>query len=216
MGRRRESGRHGRERLGVALGGAKKAGLAVMAVVAMLAGTEGAAAGPGGTGELSLGPAALAELVTPATRRSVPFRLPGFGEASLELGRAEQVRLLEGAVEVRVPVTVRPGGLTGGLVVELAPEIDRKTGRVRLRTVRSRGEGALAGMPDLSRVLPVVELPRALERVVEAGGGAPFRLSVYLQGIDVDPERVLLEFIVKTGSAETVPAQEPKREKGAR
>jgi hypothetical protein len=192
--------------------------VAVLMSAAMLADTHEAGAGPGGTGELSLGPAALAELVAPATRRSVPFRLPGFGEASLELGRAERVRLLDGAVEVRVPVTVRPGGLSGGLVVELAPELDRETGRVRLRTMRSRGEGALAGMPDLSRALPVVELPRAFERVVEAGGGGPFRLSAYLQGIDVDPERVLIEFMVKTGPVEAAPADEPEpeREKGAR
>jgi hypothetical protein len=185
--------------------------VAVLVSAALLAGTREAAAGPGGTGELSLGPAALAELVAPATRRSVPFRLPGLGEASLELGRAEQVRLLEGAIEVRVPVTVQPVGLTGALVLELKPSIDRKTGRVRLRSVRSRGEGAMSGMPDLSRVLPVVELPRALDRVVAAGGGGPFRLSVYLQGIDVDPERVLVEIMVKTG-----PVERPESEEGAR
>lgn len=188
-------------------------GLAV-ATLALAASAGLSWGGPGGTGQLTLREAALAELVAPATQRSVPFRLQGVGEVRLHIGRAEEVRLLDGAVRARVPVKVAPLGLAGALEVELVPEIDRKSGRLSLRARRAQASGALSSLPDLSRALPSVELPRALEQVVSAGDGEPFRLSVYVQGVDVDPERVLIEFLVKTGAAAGQKA--PEREKGAR
>jgi hypothetical protein len=160
-----------------------------------------AVAGPGGTAEVRLSPEALEELVAPATERTVPFRFSGFGEVRLKIGRAEDVKLTEGAVEARVPVSVAPSGLEGGLRVQLVPEIDPETGRLMLRSVRARGEGALAGMPDLAQALPTVELPRGLEQIVTLEQAPPFRLSVYLQGVDIDPEGVELRFLVKTGPA---------------
>lgn len=177
---------------------------------ALPSGAQPAAAPATGTaaggGALTLDARVVTSLVERASRRSFTVGMPGWGQVPLEADQARDVRLLDGAVEAVLPVRLAvPGGLAGELDLRLEPAIDRKSGRLLLRVTRAQGRGRLAALPDLAPAFPPVELPRVLERVVALDARHPFRLSVYVQEVDLGPEGLTLRFQVATGPPPAAP-----------
>ncbi len=147
-----------------------------------------------GLGELSLDPGAIAAIVRAGIPGPIPISIPGAGEVSVLLEAPSSVRFVEGGVETSMGVALVELGMRGRVMLRLEPELLPKSGRIRLRATRAVAEGKLSLLPDLAPLLPAVELPRTFEWLAPEGGHPHTRLSLYLQGVEITPERFVLRF----------------------
>lgn len=152
-------------------------------------------AAPPGLGELTLDGAALQAIIAGNMPGPIAVGLPGVGQASLRLQAPRTVVLKGGGIEGVFGVRVEGMGLTGTVDVRYEPELLRKQGRVRLRPVRAQaGGGPLSLLPDLSSLLPVVEVPRAFEWLSPTPDRPQARMRLFVQDVKIREDRLAIEF----------------------
>jgi len=142
----------------------------------------------GGIGELALDRGAITDLVAAAMPEPVTI-----GPVTLTAGRPTPVDFIEGGVETSVPVRVDELGWKGVVDLRYEPRVRPENGGVHLAAVRVRPRVPLPVEFDLSRWAPLVELPRRLEWDLPLAGGASVRVICFVQGLEIDDERLRVE-----------------------
>lgn len=152
-----------------------------------------------GLGELTLDGAALQAIISGNMPGPIAVGLPGVGQVKLRLQAPRTVKLIAGGIEGVFAVRVEGMGLTGSVDVRYEPELLRKQGRVRLRPVRAQaGGGPLSLLPDLSSLLPVVEVPRAFEWLSPTPDRPQGRMRLFVQDVKIREDRLAIEFSLLT------------------
>ncbi|ANM30307.1 hypothetical protein ABI59_13080 [Acidobacteria bacterium Mor1] len=145
----------------------------------------------GGAGELSLDRGAIHAVFEAALAQPRTVELPGAGSIPLRFERSRPPRFTEGGVEVDVPFHAGP--LSGNLAARYVPQVDRLDGTVRLVAEQASADVGLPAAVDVAAWMPVVALPRSLRGSLPALGEET-QVSLFVQEVRVDDERLVLEF----------------------
>jgi hypothetical protein len=153
-----------------------------------------------GAGELSLDRSAVAALVDAGMPRAVPLSLPGLGDLTLELHPPRHIAFVDGGVEGRLSVRLAGLRYETGVHVRYIPEIDRRTGVIRLQPVQAEPE-RLPPMPlDLAPLLPAIPLPRGSAWSLPGIAERTLQVQLHVQGLSVEDDRLVIEFGLMTGA----------------
>ncbi len=170
--------------------------LPILCAVLLPAGAA-AARGGSGAGELALDRGAVAALVDLQLADVLARGIPAAGAAGLRLGREGPVEFRDGGIEFRVRVELPVAGVSTVLPVRYRPRVDPDRGTVLL--VPEVPRDAAGTLPvDPARLLPVLALPRLLDREVPGGPTGRARVTLAVQGVEVRDDRVVLRFGVLT------------------
>lgn len=180
--------------------------LASAAALVLVASRPSLAAG--GAGELTLDRGAIAAILAANLPAPIEISVPPLGAITIEVSGPRSVQFLRGGVEASLGIAVDPVLLRGEALVRYVPEVDAADGIVRFRAERATLGGALAILPDLAPLLPPLELPRSFELTPAGRGAQSTPMTVAVQGVAVESERV----IVKLGlSSRPQPLRDAKR-----
>lgn len=146
-----------------------------------------------GAGELALDRGAVAAILTANLPGPLKLSVPGLGAVSIRISPPDSVRFVDGGVAVMLGLSVEPFGLQGEAALRYVPEIDAKSGTVRFRAQQATLGGALAGFPDLAGFFPPLELPRSFDWAAQNQAAFPVRMTIAVQGVVVEKERVVLK-----------------------
>jgi hypothetical protein len=175
--------------------------------IALLPAAAAPPAGGGGTGagELALDRGAVTSVIAAVTPGPRGMMVPGLGQITVALRPPQTVFFRDGGVEARLGLAVKELALEGDVDVRMEPQIRESDGVVLLRTVRIVGRGPLEMLPDLSGLMPPVELPRRQDLIVQPKGGRRTRVILHPQNVRIDDERMVLEFGVVTREEPNAP-----------
>ena len=166
------------------------------------------ARGGGGVGELALDQGAVTALIAAHLPGPVKIALPSFGPITLKLLPPESVSFEADGIEARLGLVLVEAGVRGGIALRYQPVVDAQKGLLRLKPIRARGDGALAAFPDLAALLPPVEVPRVYDQVALGHASSPTMASVEIQSIEIQKERLVVRFGLKTTPA-PAPTKKP-------
>ena len=169
--------------------------LTILAVASLL--TAPAAAGSG-AGELSLDRSAVATLLRSATPARVPVEIPGIGAVELLLRPPQVVEFVEGGIEGSWRVELAGLGYGSLVAIRLVPRTDPLTGTIRLQVEWANPEVLPPGAFDLAMLLPVVELPRALQGTLPGAADPASGVVLHLHGVELLGDRMVIRFGLTT------------------
>lgn len=167
-------------------------------VTALLLFTTDLAIAGSGVAELTLDRAGVMALLSAALPRSESVSMPGLGEVRLTIEAVEELRFLDGEIHAVVNVKLRAPALgaaavIGAVRVRYAPEIERTTGTARLVPLSGLPLAPLRLDADFARWLPAIDLPRRMNWSLPLGEGPAIELSMFVQGVEVEGERLRLD-----------------------
>jgi hypothetical protein len=169
--------------------------------IALAPATGSAVHGAGGAGELSLDGAAIHGLLRSALPGPSTIDLPGLPELTVRIDAPRGVELVDGGVEATLELSVAEISWRGLVRARYVPQVSRPDGIVTLRVESAIPELPIPVSLDLRRLLPEVPLPRSLGWTVEGPAGRPLRLTVFVQGAEIDDERLVIRFGMLSGAA---------------
>ncbi len=144
-----------------------------------------------GAGELSLDRAAIHAVFDAALAEPRSVELPGAGSIPLGFERSRPPRFADGGIEIEVPFHAGP--FSGNLAARYVPQVDRLDGTVRLIAEQASADVGLPAAVDVAAWMPEVALPRALRGSLPTLG-KDTQVSLFVQAVRVDDERLVLEF----------------------
>jgi len=158
----------------------------------------GLAVAGSGVAELTLDRAAVSALLSASLPRSKTVSMPGLGEVRLTIEALEELRFLDGEIHAVVTVGLRAlalgeASVTGRVRVRYAAEIERTTGTARLVPQSGRPMAPLRLDFDFARWLPAIDLPRRMNWSLPLGEGPAIELSMFVQGLEIEAERLRLD-----------------------
>jgi hypothetical protein len=154
----------------------------------------------GGVAELSLDARAVADVLDAALPEPTRVELPGLGEVTLRVGPVRSALFDEGGVEADVTLAVEEIGFEQAVVLRFVPRIERRTGTAQLVLETARVEG-LPFEIDLGSRVPPARLPRAVHWDLEMPGARVLPVDCYVQGLEIEGDRLRVELGLVTGSA---------------
>lgn len=154
----------------------------------------------GGVAELSLDGRAAADILDAALPEPARVELPGLGEVTLRIGPVRKAFFHEGGVEAEVALAVEEIGFEEDVTLRFVPRIERRTGTAQLVLETARVEG-LPFEIDLSSRVPPATLPRTVHWDLEMPGARVLPVDCYVQGLEIEGDRLRVELGLVTGGA---------------
>jgi hypothetical protein len=169
-----------------------------MAVTLLLVGATVLPAG--GVAELSLDARAVADVLDAALPEPTRVELPALGEVTLRIGPVRSALFQEGGVEAEVALAVEEIGFEEDVTLRFVPRIERRTGTAQLVLEAAR----VGGLPfeiDLGSFVPPARLPRTVHWELEMPGARVLPVDCYVQGLEIEGDRLRVELGLVAGSA---------------
>jgi len=163
-----------------------------LAATLMLAFVSAAWCGPA-AGELTLDRAAVRELIALALPEPMELDLPGLGAVSLQIDAPSEVRFHEGGVETSLTLRVSVIDTPLELHARYVPAVEPLSGTVRLEPESLVPALALPFDLDLAAWVGPVALPRRLDWTLELASGRTSRVTCFVQGLTVEPDRLRID-----------------------
>ncbi|MFQ5670588.1 MAG: hypothetical protein ACE5HD_08755 [Acidobacteriota bacterium] len=145
-----------------------------------------------GVGELSLDRVAIRSLVVQAMPRNLRVPVPAMGTLEVHLDAPEGVFFHENGIEAEIRFRLEALGASGSIQVRYVPDVEPKSGRVRLRAEKALADAVFPAGLDLAPLLPPVELPRRFAWNLNGLGGRPLPVTAFVQGVRVTEDRVVV------------------------
>ena len=154
----------------------------------------------GGVAELSLDARAVADVLDAALPEPARVEIPGLGEVTLRIGPVRNAAFHDEGVEAAVALAVEEVGFEQDVTLRFVPRIERRTGTAQLVPETARIEG-LPFEIDLASRVPPASLPRTVHWDLEMPGARILPVDCYVQGLEIDGDRLRVELGLVTGSA---------------
>jgi len=161
----------------------------------------------GGVAELSLDARAVADVLDAALPEPARVELRGLGAVTLRIGPVRSALFHEGGVEAAVTLAIEEVGFEEDVTLRFVPRIERRTGTAQLVLVTARVEG-LPFEIDLGSLVPPARLPRTVHWDLEMPGARVLPVDCYVQGLEIEGDRLRVELGLVTGSATPRPREE--------
>jgi len=155
----------------------------------------------GGVGELALDRASVADLLAAAVPRSVTLSAPGVAGWTLQVGAPRDVRFVDGGIQARLPVTLDELSVSATFEVRYVPRVERVSGTIRLLPESAESMVPIPLRIDPLGWLPPVDLPRRVDWELELDGGGTLGVTCFVQGVEIDDERLRLNLGLLTRAA---------------